>query len=171
MINIVYLGKNSTTQTRLKYIPGHTVTFTTSYKEAASVCSSKVPDEHFIVFYERSVKNEDVTAITYLRKKCPYVYIILITGPLNDEDRQMYQKCGINDTIDSGSSVTDINKKICFISDREDILFQQQILRNRILRFKIPVWKRTFDIIFSLCAIVVLSPIFLITAIDDKVGK
>jgi len=168
MIGIVYLGNNPTTQTRLKYIPSHTVNLTSSYKETASVCSTKLKDEHFIVFYERTVKNEDITAITYLRKKCPGVYIILITGQLTDEDRKMYLGCGVNDTLDANASVADFNKKICFISDREDILFQTQTLQNRILKFKIPLWKRLFDIFFSLGAIIVLSPIFLITIIAIK---
>jgi len=165
MISIVYLGNNQMTQTRLKYIPGHTVSLTTTYKEAASVCNSKVPDEHFLVFYERSVLNEDITAITYLRKKCPQIYLILLTGHLSDEDRKKYQNCGINDTIDASASVTELNKKICFISDKEDILFQKQDLKNRILKFKIPFWKRSFDILFSLCAIIVLSPVFILTAL------
>jgi len=168
MIGIVYLGNNPTTQTRLKYIPSHTVCLTSSYRETASVCSTKVPDEHFIVFYERTVKNEDITAITYLRKKCPSVYIILITGQLTDEDRKMYLGCGVNDTLDANAGVADFNKKISFISDREDILFQTQTLQNRILKFKIPLWKRIFDIVFSLGAIVVLSPILLATIIAIK---
>jgi len=33
------------------------------------------------------------------------------------------------------------------------------------LRFKIPFWKRLFDILFSLTAIIILSPVFIITAI------
>jgi lipopolysaccharide/colanic/teichoic acid biosynthesis glycosyltransferase len=33
------------------------------------------------------------------------------------------------------------------------------------LKFKIPVWKRVFDIVFSLIAIILLSPVFILTAI------
>ena len=165
MIGVVYLGSNTETQERLKYIPGRLVYFTDSYKEAATACVPHVRNEHFIVFFEQNVRNEDVTAITYIKKKCKNAYIILLTRTLNDEDRQVYQKCGINDTIAINSSVTELNKKIQFIADREGMLFDDQEPRYRMLKFKIPVWKRLFDIFFSLLGIIILSPVFILTAI------
>ena len=165
MIGVVYLGNNPESQERLKYIPGRLVQYTTNYKEAASVCAPHVRNEHFIVFYEQNVQTEDITAITYIKKKCKNVYIILLTHQLTLDDRKMYQKCGINDTIDAKASITELNKKITFIADREGMLFDDAPSRHRILRFKIPLWKRLFDIFFSLLAIIILSPVFIITAI------
>ena len=165
MIGVVYLGTNTETQERLKYIPGRLVQFFENYRDAAAACAPHVRNEHFIVFVEQSVRNEDVTAITYIKKKSKSAYIILLTRDLSDEDRKIYQKCGINDTISLNSSVTELNKKIQFISDREGMLFDDEAPRYRMLRFKIPVWKRLFDIIFSLLGIIILSPVFIITAI------
>ena len=168
MIGIVYLGNNPQTEERLKYIPGRLVQLTKTYKDAATACSPHVRNEHFIVFFEKNVRTEDITAITYLRKKCPNVYIILLTEPLTGEERDIYQKCGINDTLNINASVTELNKKIQFISDREGIMFDDQVSKKHILRFKIPVWKRLFDIFFSGLAIIILSPVFIITAIAIK---
>ena len=168
MIGVVYLGNNPKTQERLKYIPGQLVRMTSTYKDAAQICTPHVANEHFIVFFERNVRTEDITAITYLHKKCLNVYIILITDKMSDEERDIYMKCGINDTIIAEASVTELNKKIQFISDRESILFDSERPKYRILKFKIPVWKRLFDIFFSGLAIIVLSPIFIITAIAIK---
>ena len=165
MIGVVYLGNNSETQERLKYIPGRLVQYTTNYKDAASACAPHVRNEHFILFYEQNVQAEDITAITYLKKKCKNIYVILLTHQLTLDDRKMYQKCGINDTIDSHASITELNKKIQFIADREGMLFDDAPSRHRILRFKIPLWKRLFDIFFSALAIIILSPVFIITAI------
>ena len=165
MVGVVYLGNNPKTQERLKYIPGQLVRVTNAYKDAAQICTPHVANEHFIVFFERNVRNEDITAITYLRKKCHNVYIILITDTMSDEEREIYMKCGINDTIVNAASVTELNKKIQFISDRENILFDNEAPKHTILRFQIPIWKRMFDIVFSALAIVILSPIFIITAI------
>nr|WP_305775605.1 sugar transferase [Prevotella sp. P5-50] len=117
------------------------------------------------MFYERSVRNEDITAITYLRKKCHNVYIILLTNAMTPKERDIYMKCGINDTIECDASVTALNKKIQFISDRENILFDDESSKHKILKFKIPLWKRLFDIIFSSIAIILLSPVFILTAI------
>ena len=149
MIGVVYLGNNPKTQERLKYIPGQLVRMTNAYKDAATICTPHVANEHFIVFFERNVRNEDITAITYLRKKCSNVYIILVTDKMSREERDIYMKCGINDTIVADASVTELNKKIQFISDRESILFDQERPKYRILKFQIPVWKRLFDIFFS----------------------
>ena len=168
MIGVVYLGNNPKTQERLKYIPGQLVRMTSAYKDAAQICTPHVANEHFIVFFERNVRTEDITAITYLHKKCRNVYIILITDKMSDEERDIYMKCGINDTIIAEASVTELNKKIQFISDRESILFDSERPKYKILKFKIPVWKRLFDIVFSGLAIIVLSPIFIITAVAIK---
>lgn len=165
MIGIVYLGNNPETEERLKYIPGRLVKFTKNYKDAADMCAPQVRNEHFIVFFEKNVRSEDITAITYLHKKCKNVYIILLTEHLSGEERKIYQQCGINDTLRNSASVTELNKKIQFISDRESIMFDDQVSKKHILRFKIPIWKRLFDIIFSGLAIILLSPVFIITAI------
>ena len=168
MIGVVYLGNNLKTQERLKYIPGQLVRMTSAYKEAAQICTPHVSNEHFLVFFERSVRNEDITAITYLRKKCRSVYIVLITDSMTEEERNIYITCGINETIHQEASVTELNKKIQFISDRENILFSNEAPWRGMLKFKIPIWKRLFDIVVATLAIIVLSPVFIITAIAIK---
>ena len=168
MIGVVYLGNNPATEERLKYLPGRQVKFTKNYMEAAEVCKSHSSSNHFIVILEKSVQAEDVTAITYLRKICKDVYIILLTQKLSSGERKVYQLCGINDTLDISSSVTMLDKKIQFICDREPLLFESDLSRNRILRFEIPLWKRTFDVVFSLLAIIALSPVMLLTVLAIK---
>ena len=168
MIGVIYLGKNPHTEERLKYLPGRQVLLTKNYKEAAACCDSQVRNKHFIVFYEKGVQTEDVTAITYLRKNCKNIYIILLTAHLPEEERKVYQKCGINDTLDQNASVTELNKKLQFINDRENQLFDTEVSKKRILRFKIPMWKRLFDIVFATLGLIVLSPVMLITALAIK---
>ena len=165
MIGVVYLGSNPKTQERLKYIPGQLVRMTSLYKDAAQICTPHVANEHFIVFFERNVRSEDITAITYLKKKSRSVYVILMTDPMTDEERDVYMKCGLNDTIGREATVTELNKKIQFISDRESVLFDSERPKHHMLKFKIPVWKRMFDIVFSILAIIVMSPVFILTAI------
>ncbi len=36
------------------------------------------------------------------------------------------------------------------------------------LKFRLPLWKRLFDIVFSLCAIIVLSPVLIVVALAVK---
>ena len=134
MIGVVYLGSNPKTEERLRYIPGRLVQYTRNYKDAASACSTHVRNEHFILFYEQGDPTDDINAITYLKKKNKRIYIILLTKELSADDRLGYQKAGINDTLDSNASITELNKKIQFISDRENMLFDDQQPKYRMLR-------------------------------------
>ena len=168
MLGVVYLGNNTKAEDRLKYIPGRLIRLTKNYKDAARACTSHVRNEHFIVFFEKGVRTEDVTAITYLRRNCRNIYVILLFDTLSDEERRIYQNCGINDTLKITASVTEFNKKILFIADRENLMFDDKMNKRAILRFKIPLWKRLFDIVFSLLGIIVLSPVFILTAIAIK---
>ena len=171
MLGVVYYGNNPSTQERLRVISGQLIRMASTYKDAASACASAFGRQgnHVIVLFEKGILTEDITAITYLKKKCNNIYIVLLTEKLSDEERGKYMKCGINDTISKDASATEIGKKLRFISDREDILFDSKAPKYRILQFQIPVWKRAFDIVFSLIAIIVLSPIFLITAIAIRI--
>ena len=165
MIGVVYLGSNPKTEERLRYIPGRLVQYTRNYKDAASACSTHVRNEHFIVFYEQGEQDDDINAINFLKKKNKHIYIILLTKDFTAENRAVYQKSGINDTLDSNASITELNKKIQFISDRENMLFDDQQPKYRMLRFKIPLWKRVFDVFFALIVLILTSPIFILTAI------
>ena len=168
MIGVVYLGNNPHTVERLTYLPGRQVKFTKSHFEAAEECKSRNNSDHFVLFLEKGTESDDITAITYLKKVCSSIYIILLTDQLSPEERSAYQQSGINDTLDITSPVTVINKKLQFIEDRETILFDTEITQNRVLQFKIPIWKRLFDIIFSIFAIIILSPIMIATVIAIK---
>ena len=117
------------------------------------------------MFYEQGEQDADINAINYLKKKNKHIYIILLTKELTAENRSVYQKSGINDTLDCNASITELNKKIQFISDRENMLFDDQQPKYRMLRFKIPLWKRVFDVLFAIIVLILTSPIFILTAI------
>ena len=168
MIGVVYLGNNPQTEERLRYLPGRDVKFTKSHFEAAEESKSHNNGDHFILFLEKGNLTDDIAAITYLRKVCSSIYIILLTSPLDPEERKAYQQSGINDTLDINAPVTLINKKLQFIEERESVLFDTNISKRRVLQCKIPIWKRTFDIIFSILAIIITSPIMIATVIAIK---
>lgn len=168
MIGIIYIGSNQQTEERLKYIPGHLVRKVNNDKDAIKVCNAGVKNEHFLIFYEQTNIGDDAKALKNIKKSCSPYIILLTSAALTDSDRKEYLACGINDTLSLSASVTEFNKKITFITEREDALFDAQTTKHGILKFKIPLWKRIFDIVFSLIAIVVLSPIMIITAIAIK---
>ena len=168
MIGVIYLGNNPQSEEQLKYLPGKQVVFKKNHIEAADECNKHKINDHYIIFLEKTNQTEDLATINFLKQNCQGVYIILLTPHLSVEERQLYQQAGINDTLDSSASVTLINKKVQFICDREDMLFDSNITKKTVLQFKIPLWKRLFDIVFSSLAIIALSPVMILTAIAIK---
>jgi len=168
MVGVIYIGNNPQSEERLKYLPGKHVIFKKDYSEAASECNTHKLYDHYIIFLEKTSLGYDTAAITYLKQNCQGIYLILLTSGLPSEERKQYQQCGINDTLDINASVTIISKKLQFVCDREDMLFDTVVTKRNLLQFKIPVWKRLFDIFVSSLAIIVTSPIMIITAIAIK---
>lgn len=168
MIGVIYLGNNPQSEERLRYLPGKQTVIKQNYVEAAEECNKHKINDHYIIFLEKTSQTEDIKAINYLKQNCQGIYIILLTPHLSTEERQVYQQAGINDTLDTEASVTLINKKMQFICDREDMLFDSNVTKKAVLQFQIPLWKRIFDIIFSSLAIFVMSPVMLLTAIAIK---
>lgn len=168
MIGIIYLGNNPKSEENLKYLPEKQVIFKNNFIEVAEECNKHKINNHFIIVFEKKEQTEDIAAIKYLKQNCQGIYIILITSHLSSEEREAYHEAGINDTLDSNAPVLGINKKLQFICDREDMFFDFNVSKKSVIQFEIPLWKRLFDIAFSSIAIILLSPIMIVTAIAIK---
>lgn len=169
MIQLIYLGSDIATATRLKYMPNQLLRQTPNYPDVINWIRAARQDDLFIILMEKKNLNEDLTVLASIKKLSGYrAYIVLMTDELTDAERHRYLQCGINDTISKKASLTEIHHKVTFISDRKSQLFVDNHVDQQILHFEIPKWKRAFDIVFSICALICLSPIFLITALAIK---
>lgn len=127
---------------------------------------SEIGDIDFCVFLERKELAIDIPTITQLHKLYPDLYIILISEPLSKEDKIPYLKSGIDCMISKDSSKEDLQKLLTVVSDfKEKSKARNNNSAISLAEFKLPVWKRTFDIMASSAAIFMLSPIFLATAL------
>lgn len=169
-MNILFLGTNSMFKSRIRMLPvaAESIVFLANYKDAVRVSGQFPTDGGNVLLYEMTTVGEDITAITYLRSKMPEAYLILVADSIGDKERTAYLSCGINDTIPLGISTEDLLKKLDFIERKKDILFTRNTKKKQILHFKIPMWKRVFDIVFSIFSLIILSPVFLITALAIK---
>ena len=171
MINVVFLGTNSALKDRLSLLPGITVLFAMNYKDVVRVCKQAVSStgsNNCVILYEKRSLNEDITAITYLRKKRPNGYLILMADIIDNSERSSYLSSGINDTLALNASISEIAQKLEFIRKKKEQLFANQTSKEQILTFQIPLWKRIFDVVSSSVSLIVLSPVFLLTAIAIK---
>ena len=167
MVNILYFGTNRQLLDIITHIPGRQVTALETEIETINLIRSCAErKEHVVVMMDKTNGKSDSAIIAKIKATVRDAYIILISGEMTSEERKEYLKSGINDTMGNDVSMLVIDKKLQFIIDREDLLFEDnQEHKTEVESYRIPMWKRTFDIIFSSIAIILLSPIFLLTAL------
>lgn len=119
------------------------------------------PLSHF-VFIESLSFNEDLKQLSYLKALVPEgVFLILVAEHFLRERINDYIRAGADDIIRSNISKGDLL----------GILTMLRRLKRRAQRpkaigvFKLPRWKRVSDIVFAGAALIVLSPVLVLTAV------
>lgn len=127
---------------------------------------SAIGNIDFCVFMERKELEVDIPTITQLHRMYPNLYIILISEPLNKDEKIPYLKSGVDCMISKDSSKEDLQKLLTVVTDfKEKSKARNNNSAISLAEFKLPVWKRAFDIMASSAAIFMLSPIFIATAL------
>lgn len=129
-------------------------------------CLSSIEYIDFCVFMERSDMATDIPTIAQLHKLYPTLYIILISETLSKEKKIPYLRAGTDCMISKNTSKDDLQKLFSVIIDfkeKEKARKDNQI--SSLTEFRLPLWKRTFDILASGSAILCLSPILILTAL------
>lgn len=129
-------------------------------------CLSCIEYIDFCVFMERSDMATDIPTIAQLHKLYPTLYIILISETLSKEEKIPYLRAGTDCMISKNTSKDDLQKLFSVIIDfkeKEKARKDNQI--SSLTEFRLPLWKRTFDILASGSAILCLSPILILTAL------
>ena len=125
-------------------------------------------DRAFIL-YEQRDPDTDPSNIRFLRSRFPNADVILVaSAPLSDELRRKYLRAGVNNALTGDVSREVFDRTIRFMSDY-GFTHRAAVQRNGEIRvFRMPLWKRSFDIAASLGAIILLSPLLAIVAIAVK---
>ena len=118
------------------------------------------------LFFEQVDLSKDIADIQYMRKKYPGLYMVLVMDSLSKEEAAQYLKAGINNTIKfemTHEALTDLST---FLKRRKEQKIKDlQLKAQNIKAFRLPLWKRIFDILFSGMAILCLSPLLIFTAL------
>lgn len=171
MITLLYIGYNKEYLSKFSQIEEVRLIQAMDYQEAITIYSSeaKANNSCNIVIYEQGNLNEDITKITKFRKKFYQVYFVLITHGLTKEESATYLQCGINDTINPDITANELQEKIELIKKRQELLYANDRNKKEVKRFILPTWKRIFDIVFSLIALILFLPIFILIAIAIRI--
>ena len=107
-----------------------------------------------------------IVNIHYMRKKYPGLYMVLVIDSLSKEEAPEYLKAGINNTIKYETNPESLQALSTFLKHRKDQKIQALQLKTQNLNaFRLPLWKRAFDIVFSGMALLCLSPLLILTAL------
>jgi len=163
--HLIYVGTDREVIAHFRELTDGQIALAANYAEASNVLSQDKHRDLAIVLYEKSIPKVDLSRITYLRKKFPYIYMILLTEAVDKEEGLEYLKSGINNTLSLQASREAMEETLSFLSKRQQQLLGSFHEKKNLSTFHLPLWKRIFDIIFSLFAIVFLSPLLLLVAL------
>lgn len=123
----------------------------------------KRKENHCFVFIQRKNKLSDLKIISHLTKSYSSVYIILVGVPLSIEEKKEYLTAGTDSIISEKRNDTELIRILDFAIKYNERINSTSLRSKELESFKMPLWKRTFDIACSLAAIIILSPLLILT--------
>lgn len=123
----------------------------------------KRKEDHCFVFIQRKNKLSDLKTISHLTKSYSSVYIILVGVPLSIEEKKEYLTAGTDSIISEKRNDTELIRILDFAIKYNERINSTSLRSKELESFKMPLWKRVFDIACSLAAIIILSPLLIMT--------
>lgn len=167
---LIYVGKNKQNIEYFSSLPMkaafHALPNSTKVTRTIEKLKS---DNCIVIFYEQEQVEKDIAEIRKIRKILPDQYIVLVINDFDREDSLLYLRAGINNTISNRAKAENINEVFDFLKKKMQEQSEQEKSKEQIKVFKLPIWKRCFDIVFSLFAIICLSPLLIITALAIRI--
>ena len=154
-LRTIYLGKNTVCINKLLSKPENFEVEVTD-KPYGFIKKLFVID---LIIYETNDKQNDTTLINNIRKEVERHKVVLLVintmNPTND-----YLKYGAHDIFNVDFDVEKLLIRTEFIRTNYDKLLMPKI--DNLMQFKMPLWKRTFDILFASMVLITLSPLFIL---------
>ena len=165
MLHLVYIGRYERTIEHFSKQVKESFYHVLTYAKATKIIDKIREKYDIIILFEQTDIQKDILDIEYLRKKYPGIYMVLVMDSLTKEESLQYLKAGINNTIPFEAPQEAIESLINFQKRRKQQKIKDiQKKGENIQTFKLPVWKRCFDIVSSGFALIILSPLLIITA-------
>lgn len=163
---LIYIGQHEQTIEHFSKLTKEAFCAVPTYQKAINVIDENREKYNIALFYEPVNLQKDIVGIKFLRKEYPGIYMVLITETLSKEDGFEYLKAGINNTLSLDATEKTVNNIITFLEQRKQQKTKEANKKGVSIQiFKLPLWKRIFDVLFSGIAILCLSPLLIATAI------
>jgi len=167
---VVYIGKKINVINHFIEIFESDIDVYNSYNEVLNHKQTYRGFASTFILFEKNSLEPDAIGISFIHKSLPQAHILLVSDSLESEESAIYLKTGIQNTI--APDIT--QEKILDLIDYHQKI-QQKVKSaftekaTPINTFRMPLWKRTFDVLFSGVALILLSPLFLFTALAIRI--
>lgn len=163
----IYVGRNEGIINHFSSILREDILFAADHAEAEQIIVNQQDSVNFplMILFEKNSVNSDAPEIEYLKRKFPQAYFVLVTDKIEKDEIPKYQKMGINDTIHPQVSEARMLNGVDFVARHQDLIISASKEQQPLGVYKCPFWKRSFDIVFSVTALIILFPLLLIVAI------
>lgn len=170
----VFFGNNALKAEWLKELIQNDISVCTNYLQINNLLSpvkrQKKVLSDYCIFFEKITEEKDLPTIGQLHAAYPELFIVLLGEGLKKEEKLPYLKAGIDCMISSNSRREEIDKILTFAATLKTKTQQGKGTPACDLAiFKLPCWKRAFDILASSGAILLLSPLLLATALAIRI--
>lgn len=162
-MHVLYLGKNKETIGHIEDLLNRKITVVDTPFQARSHVFKNfyIHKQPIFVFIEPTDTENNLKSIELLKQsRIPNLYLLLVAGEIPKELRHKYIEKGISDIIDISISRQSLQQLLLLLPRLKNRAEEQQTMHL----FKLPLWKRCFDLFFTTGALLFLSPLFLLTA-------
>lgn len=168
-MNYVFFGNNVPLAERLRKLLGAEVIECITFLQMKNTL---LPLEgvDYCIFIEKTDPALNIPTITHLHKAFQDLYIVLYVTDLTREEKLAYLQAGTDCVISESTTKEDLLRLLSIAEKCKKMEKGRKTEKKEpdLAVFKLPLWKRVFDIVFSSMAIIGLSPIFIFTTIWIK---
>lgn len=169
IVFVIYIGDNDEYKAHFSKLLNNELVITPDLSSLPADAAKNENSLPVMVLLENSGIDSDITKIKYIKQELPLSYIILVTKGIDKNEIPKYHEAGLKDTVPPNVSETRLKNGLEFIAKNQSLIADSTRGHLPLGTYKIPLWKRIFDIIFSLIAIVILSPLLLIIGLMIRI--
>jgi len=165
-----YIGENTDWINKISHcLNCQVITFNNPIKTILSINErSKKDISPTYIFIESYNKKRDLQWLNAIAQGNPKnTYLLLLSEKIAKEDIVDYLHAGTSEIVNINTTPEDLQTTLAFLPKIKQHTTAH--VQNNPRRFKLPWWKRTFDIFFSGTAIVCLSPFLIVTALAIRI--
>ena len=169
IVFVIYIGDNDEYKAHFSKLLNNELVITPDLSSLPADAAKNVNSLPVMVLLENSGIDNDIAKIKYIKQELPLSYIILVTKGIDKNEIPKYHEAGLKDTVAPNVSETRLKNGLEFIAKNQSLIADSTRGHLPLGTYKIPLWKRMFDILFSVIAIVILSPFLLIIGLMIRI--